>query len=223
MAGFETPPPCAATERHIVWDWNGTLFHDIDAVVAATNRLLAELDYRPITAEEHRRAFTRPVWVFYERILGRPLQDGEFEHLDNGFHEAYDRELARCALTRDAEYAMGIWRHIGRTQSLLSMWRHEELVPLVKKLDVEHYFLRVDGLRSDPGGRKAEHLVAHLEAIGAKPETTLLVGDSADDADAAASVGAHCVLYTGGYASKESLAETGAPLTDSLTEALAYC
>ena len=22
---------------HIVWDWNGTLFHDIDAVILATN------------------------------------------------------------------------------------------------------------------------------------------------------------------------------------------
>ena len=28
---------------HIVWDWNGTLFDDIDAVVEATNASFAEI------------------------------------------------------------------------------------------------------------------------------------------------------------------------------------
>ena len=32
---------------HIVWDWNGTLLHDIHAVIAATNAAFAELGARP--------------------------------------------------------------------------------------------------------------------------------------------------------------------------------
>ena len=31
---------------HIVWDWNGTLFHDIDAVIEATNASFAEIGLR---------------------------------------------------------------------------------------------------------------------------------------------------------------------------------
>ncbi len=36
---------------HIVWDWNGTLFHDIDAVIGATNSAFAEIGLEPITLE----------------------------------------------------------------------------------------------------------------------------------------------------------------------------
>ena len=31
---------------HLVWDWNGTLFHDIDAVIEATNASFADLRSR---------------------------------------------------------------------------------------------------------------------------------------------------------------------------------
>lgn len=207
---------------HIVWDWNGTLFHDIDAVACATSEILADLGLPPITAEDHRRLFTRPVWVFYERLLGRPLVDGEFERFDRAFHDAYGRYLADCGLAHDAEKALATWRQTGRTQSLLSMWRHEHLVPLVAELGIAPEFVRVDGLRGEAGGRKAEHLVRHLSAIGAAAGDTLLVGDSVDDADAAAHVGAKCVLYPWGYASRETLQEAGVPLVDTLTEALSY-
>lgn len=208
---------------HIVWDWNGTLFHDIDAVTCATSEVLAEVGMPPITAEEHRRNFTRPVWVFYERLLGRRLADGEFERFDRAFHDAYGRYLTDCGLADDAEKALATWRDSGGTQSLLSMWRHDELVPLVNKLGIAPEFVRVDGVRGSAGGRKAEHLVRHLSAIGADAGDTLLVGDSVDDADAAAHVGARCVLYPWGYASRETLAAADAPVVDTLTEALAYC
>lgn len=207
---------------HIVWDWNGTLFHDIDAVTTATNEILAGLELAPITAADHRRLFTRPVWVFYERLLGRPLVDGEFERFDRIFHDTYGRHLAVCGLAPDAEQALGVWRRTGGTQSLLSMWRHEHLLPLVAELGIAPEFVRVDGLRGEAGGRKAQHLVSHLTEIGVEARDVLLVGDSVDDADAAAYVGARCVLYPWGHASRESLAGTGVPLADTLTEALAY-
>jgi phosphoglycolate phosphatase-like HAD superfamily hydrolase len=46
---------------HLVWDWNGTLLDDLALVVAATNASLATAGGRPITAEEHRRDFRRPI------------------------------------------------------------------------------------------------------------------------------------------------------------------
>lgn len=207
---------------HIVWDWNGTLFHDIDAVTCATNEILADAGRPPITTEEHRRLFTRPVWVFYERLLERPLVDGEFERFDEAFHEAYGRHLASCGLAPDAETALATWRGRGGSQSLLSMWRHEHLVPLVTELGIAPEFARVDGLRGEAGGPKAEHLVDHLRTIGMAASDTLLVGDSVDDANAAAHVGAHCVLYPWGYASRDALTTVGVPIVDSLTEALSY-
>ena len=80
---------------------------------------------------------------------------------------------------------------------------------------------RVDGLRSAIGGdRKAIHLARHLDALDLPGESAVLIGDSVDDADAAESVGAACVLYTGGFTSAERLRATGRPVADTLTEAV---
>ena len=56
---------------HIVWDWNGTLFHDNDAIIGATNAAFAELGLEPITLEKYRALYCVPVPKFYERLLGR--------------------------------------------------------------------------------------------------------------------------------------------------------
>jgi phosphoglycolate phosphatase-like HAD superfamily hydrolase len=49
----------------------------------------------------------------------------------------------------------------------------------------------------------------------------VLIGDSLDDADAAESVGARCVLYTGGFTDPDRLRASGRPVADALTEAVA--
>ncbi|WP_425424778.1 HAD family hydrolase, partial [Streptomyces aurantiacus] len=46
---------------HIVWDWNGTLFHDNAAIIGATNAAFAELGIPPITLERYRELYCVPV------------------------------------------------------------------------------------------------------------------------------------------------------------------
>src|SRR5262245_59032887 len=167
--------------RHVVWDWNGTLFDDHIAVVAAVNDALALLGLRPIDSHTYRSHYTRPVQRFYEQMAGRPIEPGEWRTLDNAFHDSYHAWLERLGLALDASAALAAAEAAGLTQSLLSMWRHQDLVPLVERLGVGRFFLRVDGLRVPGGGGKAEHLVAHLAALEVHPFTALLVGDSLDD------------------------------------------
>ncbi|GAA2931862.1 hypothetical protein GCM10011428_56690 [Streptomyces violaceus] len=59
------------TGAHIVWDWNGTLFHDIDAIIGATNAAFAELGLESLTLEKYRELYCVPVPKFYERLMGR--------------------------------------------------------------------------------------------------------------------------------------------------------
>ena len=35
-------------DAHIVWDWNGTLFHDNDAIIGATNAAVGGVGVEPI-------------------------------------------------------------------------------------------------------------------------------------------------------------------------------
>ncbi|SCF76522.1 hypothetical protein GA0115256_116513 [Streptomyces sp. DconLS] len=84
---------------HIVWDWNGTLFHDNEAIIEATNAAFAELGLAPITLEQYRALYCVPVPKFYERLMGRLPSQAEWELMDGIFHQRYTERRARCALT----------------------------------------------------------------------------------------------------------------------------
>lgn len=203
---------------HLIWDWNGTLLDDLTLVVAATNASLASVGGPSVTADEHRRDFRRPVWAYYEYVLGRSITEDEFATLDRAFHDAYRSGLSSTALAADARDAMTAW---AGTQSLLSMWFHHELVPLVGSYGLHTRLMRVDGLRDRlGGGSKAPHLRAHLDMLGLKGSDCVLIGDSIDDAHAAHEVGAEIVLYTGGFTDAERLQATGHPVATTLLEAV---
>lgn len=210
--------------RHVVWDWNGTLFDDQHLVVAALNAVMpAGSD--PVTLERYRALYCRPVQVFYEKLYGRPIPDEEWEELDHLYHETYAQLLHDAGLAADALHALEHVERSGRTQSLLSMYRHDDLVPLIRRFRLDQRFVRVDGLRGPGGGRKAAYLEAHLSELvhhtPLGPRDILVVGDAVDDAEAARHVGARCVLYDGGSHPLEALERTGAPVAATLLEALA--
>ncbi|MFD8818665.1 HAD family hydrolase [Streptomyces sp. NPDC059627] len=206
---------------HIVWDWNGTLFHDNDAIIGATNAASAELGLAPITLEQYRALYCVPVPKFYERLMGRLPTEAEWVVMDEIFHRYYAEHRGRCGLTEGAAELLAGWRSAGRSQSLLSMYVHDELVPLVRGFGIEPHFVRVEGRTGPSGGSKAEHMVRHLRQLAdVKPGRTVVIGDAADDAVAAYAVGAKAVLYTGGSHGRASLEEAGVPVVDSLAEAV---
>jgi phosphoglycolate phosphatase-like HAD superfamily hydrolase len=208
----------SVTRSHLVWDWNGTLLDDLTLVVASTNHAFAAIGGRPVGADEHRRRFRRPVSEFYAEILERAVTEEEFGELDRIFHDAYRLGLTDMRLAADAKDAITSWEG---TQSLLSMWFHEELVPAVETYGLAGVFTRVDGLRTQVGGHlKAAHLATHLEGLGLSGDQVVLIGDSLDDGAAATSVGAKAVLYSGGFTDPVRLRGSGYPVADTLTEAV---
>ena len=206
------------TTKHLVWDWNGTLLDDLHLVVSSTNHAFASVGARNVGADEHRRAFRRPVAEFYAEMLGRAVDAEEFGRLDRIFHDAYRLGLTSVSLAADAMAAIKTWPG---SQSLLSMWFHSELVPAVETYGLAGLFTRIDGLRAEVGGElKAGHLAGHLAALGVPGEQVVLIGDSLDDASAAEAVGGRAVLYTGGFTDPARLRASGKPVADTLVEAV---
>jgi phosphoglycolate phosphatase-like HAD superfamily hydrolase len=204
---------------HIVWDWNGTLLDDSDAVYRAACRVFAAHGLPPVTAERYRADYCRPIQDFYARLFGRRMAVQEFAGMDDEFHEAYRRGTAEVTLAAGAAETLRGWRAGGGSQSLLSMYRHDELVELVRRYGIEGEFAQVDGLVGPGGGRKAADLAAHLAALRVDPGEVVLVGDSLDDAAAAAELGVGCVLFNGGYHDRAALATASVPVADTLAEA----
>jgi phosphoglycolate phosphatase-like HAD superfamily hydrolase len=216
--------PAAGGAGHVIWDWNGTLLDDARAVIAATTAAFGEAGIEAAVSEEsYRRNFTRPIRVFYERLVGRPIGSEEWLRLDHAFHHRY-RELSQgCGLTAGAREALELARRRGWTQSLCSMLPEEYLLPAVEGHGVTGYFVRVDGLRGgERGGSKLIHLAAHLERLGVMAGRTVMIGDTVDDAVAAGGAGLECVLLDGGGGlhSSEALTSAGVPVVETLAEAM---
>ncbi|WP_445401526.1 HAD family hydrolase [Streptomyces sp. LE64] len=206
---------------HIVWDWNGTLFHDVDAVVAASNAAFAEIGLGPISVAQYRELYCVPIPKFYERLMGRTPTAGEWLTMDGVFQRHYAEHRDGCGLTEGVEELLAGWRGTGRSQSLLSMYGHEELVPLVRGFGIEPLFALVEGRLGPSGVSKAEAMTRHLGALAEVPASRVVViGDAADDAVAARAAGAEAVLYTGGSHGRASLEAMGVPVVDSLAEAV---
>jgi phosphoglycolate phosphatase-like HAD superfamily hydrolase len=210
--------------RHIIWDWNGTLLDDLEVVVHAVDATVRRLGGPRVTVAAYRANYTRPVKVLYERLTGRPIADSEWASIDVEFHEVYNDGLAHLEFGDAGRQVLSTVAERGWTQSLLSMYAHEDLVGVIDRFGLGPHFTHVQGLVGPPGGRKAEHLERHLTRLagdGIDPGATVMIGDTPDDAHAAIEHGIQVVLYDGGSHHRDHLEEVGVPVADTLSAALA--
>jgi phosphoglycolate phosphatase-like HAD superfamily hydrolase len=210
---------------HVIWDWNGTLLDDVGAVLEATTVAFGQAGIRvEVTGEIYRRSFTRPIRLFYERLLGRPIAHAEWVELDRAFHAEYGRLEERCALAAGAREVLDEIQERGWTQSVCSMLPEEYLIPAVERQGIAGHFVRIDGLRgAERGGAKLENLIAHLDHLGVSLSRTVMVGDTVDDATAARGAGIACILLDSGAGLHDSqvLRRAGVPVAAGVPQALA--
>ncbi|MGB6164290.1 MAG: HAD hydrolase-like protein [Pseudonocardiaceae bacterium] len=209
--------------QHIVWDWNGTLLDDLHATVDAVNFSLHSAGFAGITVERYCLQYGRPLEVFYGRLVGRRLTSAEWRKLDRSFSQRYLNSIVPCSLADDAFDALEWWSP--RSQSLLSMSDHDNLVDVTNEYNVNKYFMRVDGRRGVSGASKFEYLARHVKLLRQEcpiltPETICVIGDSVDDATAAVQIGATAILYAGGYTHRAALDRVGVPVAETLTDAV---
>ncbi|QIB42666.1 HAD family hydrolase [Streptomyces aureoverticillatus] len=211
-----------AAIHHIVWDWNGTLLDDNPVMLASVNAVCAHFGRPAIDIETWRAALCRPLWRCYGKVLDRDLSAPEdWGVVERVYHEAYRRNLVHCRTASDAEETLALAQERGLTQSLLSMGLHHDVIDQAERFGVSGRLVRVDGVKGAvAGGHKADHLQAHLDALGLDPRTCALIGDVTDDAAAARAMGAECVLVTTGMTGRPELEATGHTVADSLAEAL---
>jgi len=210
---------------HIVWDWNGTLLDDGEAMISATVDAFGAAGLSPVTRDRYRAHFVRPIPDFYDRLAGRTLEPAEQVTLDRHFQDSYARYLAAAALAPDAVRALTTWQDAGGSQSLLSLYPQDKLLGLVSQHCITGYFTRVDGLTGGDAPQKEPHLRRHLAELGVSPSRVLLVGDTIDDMQAARACGTVGLLYhppDRALVSRNRAEELGAPVVGTLSEAVAW-
>jgi phosphoglycolate phosphatase-like HAD superfamily hydrolase len=197
---------------HVIWDWNGTLLDDFGLMVEASQ--VACRRVRPgaeVAAEVYRMHFTRPIRLFYERLLGGPVSDEEWALIGVAYVAHYEAHVDEVPLRPGALDVIGLLHTAGVSQSVLSLSESAHLARRLAFHGLDRYFLFAEG--TPPGAppeSKAFLLTGHAERIrSTRPELTpadiVLVGDTTDDAVAAAAAGLRRVILQDGSFDAEQL------------------
>lgn len=213
----------AEKKPHIVWDWNGTLFDDVELIVAAANHAFEEAGLEAVTVERYRERFTVSAAGLIRRLFGKDLASDTLLAMNDAYQEYYRAHRGGCLLTADALDCLREWRQADGTQSLLSLHLYEDLLELVRDRAVRDYFDAITG-RVGVADGKYDHLVRHLDRLasqGIPAERVVMIGDTLDDAQCAERAGVRVILYSGGLQLREALAQADVPVVGSLREAVA--
>ncbi len=187
----------------ILWDFNGTLFDDVDACIASVNSLLAARGLPTVSdREEYHGVFGFPVIDYYKR-LGFDLEHEDFDSIARVWVAEYDRHSASSELCRGAIGMLERFRTAGLRQYVISATEVGMLRRQLTELGLLHFFDAIHGLDNCHAGSK---LGTALEWRRAHPDDrALFIGDTTHDAEVAHGIGADCLLCAAGHQSRATL------------------
>ncbi|MCX8104693.1 MAG: HAD family hydrolase [Ignavibacterium album] len=203
--------------KYIIWDWNGTLFNDVQLGVDIINNLLKDNNLPQITFDKYRDIFTFPVSDYYQ-IAGFDFNKTSFEILGKKFMDEYERRKYEMNLFEGAREVLELARSRGIKQSVLSAYKQDTLVEILNHYKISEYFESIMGLDNIYAGSK-EHLGIELrKKLSYNEDEILFVGDTLHDADVAKAMNVKCILISKGHQSQKKLLENGNVLLSDISE-----
>jgi phosphoglycolate phosphatase len=203
--------------RHIIWDWNGTLFDDAWLCVQVVNRLLTERDLQTITPGQYEQSFGFPVIDYYQRI-GFTFNKESFENINTAFISEYERRRKECSLRPDARNALDKIFRAGINQSILSASKQAHLEKAIHQCGVCDYFQSISGLDNHHAWGKLDIALNWMNKTELNPNEILLIGDTIHDFEVAQGIEAACILIYSGHQDVDRLASCGARIIHDYSE-----
>ncbi len=207
--------------KHVIWDWNGTIFNDVELGIDIINGLLIERKLKAITVEEYRNIFTIPVKNYYSAV-GFDFEKESFEIVGKKWIDEYERRKFECQIYNGVIDVMEMIKEKGIGQSILSAYSQHTLDEMVDHFGLKKYFSHIVGLDNIYAASKV-HLGRQLiEKLESRGEETLMIGDTEHDYEVAVEMGTDCVLLTKGHQDKNRLVKCGVPVIDDIKELIGW-
>jgi phosphoglycolate phosphatase len=199
--------------KHIIWDWNGTIFNDAGLCLELINGLLSKRNLPVLTLEEYRNVFTFPIKDYYS-TAGFDFTKESFEKVGMEWMDEYERRKYECGLHEGTIAVLDKISSLGIGQSILSAYSQNMLEELVEHYGLTKYFVHLYGLDNIYAASKVNLGKDLMKKLGNGKGETLLIGDTEHDYDVAFEIGADCVLIANGHQSKEKLTKYCTVLQD---------
>ncbi len=194
----------------VIWDFNGTLFDDLEIGIEAVNRLLSRRGLKKIeSAEEYHKVFGFPIIEYYKR-LGFDFEKESYELLAKEWVKEYSSLELTASLRPFVKELLAEIRALGISQVILSASEKNMLIRQVEALGVREYFDEILGTEDIYAYGKEE--MAKRWMAKKHVESALIIGDTEHDADVAKKIGADCVLISGGHQGVKTLEKCGVPV-----------
>ena len=202
---------------HLLWDFNGTVYDDLEACRRSVNRMLAERGLPVLSVEAYREVFDFPVKDYYARV-GFDFDREPFEVLAPIWVALYGEASRESRVFEGVRETMARLRERGIRQEILSATEATMLRRQVSELGLGEAVDAVWGTETIHAAGKESLALAWREA---HPRAQVLfVGDTTHDAAVAAAMGADCVLFDGGHMSRTRLQACGCPIIHAFSELL---
>ena len=207
--------------KHIIWDWNGTLWDDTWLCVEINNHMLRRRGLPEISADIYRDTLCFPVVDYYCQ-LGFDYNQDPYGRLAEEFIEEYERRRFECALQAGArELIQGL--HLENVpQAVLSAYQHDTLLQAVDYFGLMPFFSEIIGLDDIYAAGKVQNGRKYIAGCGLAPSDILFIGDTVHDFEVARAMGVDCVLVANGHNSRPRLEACGVPVFDTFAEIHAH-
>lgn len=203
--------------KHIIWDWNGTLFNDVELCVKLINSVLAKRELPALSVEQYRSIFTFPVKDYYA-LAGLDFTKYSFEELGKEWMDEYQEQRFHAGLYSLAEEVLKKIHSNGIEQSILSAYKHDTLLEMVNHFNLRHYFTHLTGLDHIYATSKVDLGKDLMEKLNHEKGEVLLIGDTVHDFDVAKEIGVDCILIAEGHQSKSKLLACGVNVYDNMND-----
>lgn len=200
----------------VIWDWNGTLLDDVGLNIEIINTLLSERGLETVESLDYYKSeFSFPIIDFY-RKLGFNFEKEDFSLVARRYAQLFNEGYPRTEIYSDAEGLLGLIKHSGREQLIISASEQGYLLKQVEYFELSHYFTAILGVSDVLGSSKIERAKKWMSEMDMDPKQVLFIGDTVHDFETAKAIGCDCVLVSRGHCSKERLTETGCRVYESL-------
>ncbi|MBQ3319153.1 MAG: HAD family hydrolase [Spirochaetia bacterium] len=200
----------------IAWDWNGTLLDDAAICMECVNDMLRKRNMPILDLDTYRSYVDNPIIKAYEHIFD--LNVVTFDVIVKEFYESYPRYIKDAKLIPGAKDMLDFFNGLGCRQIIVTAAHTSDVVEYLCKFGIKSYFDAVLGSDDFQGGSKIRWAAEYAKSGNLSKGKTLMIGDTAHDAETACAMGADCILFSGGHQIKTKLKATGCPVVHSLLD-----
>ncbi|KJE36375.1 phosphoglycolate phosphatase [Thalassospira sp. HJ] len=186
--------------KFILFDLDGTLIDGVDDILFAMNDLLAAQGHEPLVRHDIEAMLGDGTWMLTKRAFtarGETPSDAMLDELNVDFNTRYvETDYAYTRLFENAESVLHELKSEGWTIALASNKPEAPCKAILAKLGVAGLFSVIAGGNSfevkKPDGRFLEFVLERL-GFDKSADTAIMVGDHANDVNAARAAGIHAI------------------------------